>query len=124
MSTIRPAELDDRLESGSTDDLLVLDIRPRDAYRTDSIDGSRNLPVYDALRGGDEAALRDRLDEVPADREVVVVCKQGMIAKRATSLLRDEGYDAATLLGGMGGWNGYLNGSLGYKIRSLVWKLS
>ncbi|MEF8777667.1 MAG: hypothetical protein V5A36_02015 [Natronomonas sp.] len=31
------------------------------------------------------------------DRDVVVVCKMGVVAKRATSVLRGEGYDAATL---------------------------
>jgi len=64
-----------------------------------------------------------RLGEIPADREVVVVCKMGIVAKRATRLLREEGYDAATLRGGMSGWRGYQNGSLSYKIRSLLWKL-
>ena len=124
MSTIRPTELDERLDSGSTEDLLVVDIRPTSAYRTDSIDGSRNVPVYEDLRSGDDSTLRGRLDEIPADKDVVVVCKQGMVAKRATSVLREEGYDALTLLGGMGGWNGYQKGSLGYKLRSLIWKLS
>jgi rhodanese-related sulfurtransferase len=54
---------------------------------------------------------------------VVVVCKMGVVAKRATRILRDEGYDASTLLGGMSGWTGYQNGSLGYKLRSLLWNL-
>jgi rhodanese-related sulfurtransferase len=121
MSKIRPKELDDRLAAGS-DDPFVLDIRPSSAFREDAIDGSHNVPVYDDLRGGDETALRDRLDEIPADREVVVVCKMGVVAKRATSLLDDEGYDAWTLLGGMSGWTGYQNGSLSYKLRSLRWR--
>jgi hypothetical protein len=46
-----------------------------------------------------------------------------VVAKRATSVLRDEGYDAATLLGAMSGWVGYQNGSLSYTLRSLVWRL-
>lgn len=97
-------------------------IRPEPSFRADAIDGSHNVPVYNALRSGDEDALRAHLDEVPTDREVVV-CKMGMVAKRATSLLDSEGYDAATLLGGMSGWSGYQTGSLGYRLRSLVWKL-
>ncbi len=75
------------------------------------------------LESGDDAsALRNRLDEIPTDRDVIVVCKMGMVAKRATSLLRAEEYDATTLLGGMSGWNGYQSGSLGYKLRSLIWQ--
>lgn len=121
MSSIRPDELADRLDSGV--DPFVLDIRPESAFRDNAIDDSHNVPVYTALQSGDESALRAHLDEIPTDREVVVVCKMGVVAKRATSLLREEGYDAATLLGGMSGWRGYHNGSLGYKLRSVVWKL-
>lgn len=123
MSSIRPAELDDRLGSPSGDGPFVLDIRPESAFESTAIDRSHNVPVYDDLRRGDESTLRDQLGDVPADRDVVVVCKMGMVAKRATRVLRDEGYDAATLLGGMSGWNGYRSGSLSYKFRSLVWRL-
>jgi len=121
MSAIRPDELDDRLGSGS--DPFLLDIRPESNYGSGAIDGSHNIPVYDDLRGGEEATLRDRLDEIPSDRDVVVVCKMGIVTKRATRLLESEGYDAATLRGGMSGWRGYQKGSLSYKIRSLFWKL-
>lgn len=121
MTRMLPSELDERFSTG--DRPFVLDIRPASDYGDDAIGGSHNVPVYDELRGGDEAALRERLDEVPVDRDVVVVCKMGIVAKRATSVLDDEGYDAATLAGGMSGWNGYRNGTLGYKLRSLVWRL-
>jgi rhodanese-related sulfurtransferase len=122
MSRIRPTELDGRLGPGSDDQPFVLDIRPSSAFDAGAIDGSHNVPVYDALREGDEVALRDRLDEIPTDREVVVVCKMGVVAKRATALLSEEGYDARTLLGGMSGWTGYQNDSLSYKLRSLRWR--
>ncbi|MGM0605619.1 MAG: rhodanese-like domain-containing protein, partial [Halobacteriota archaeon] len=64
MSAIRPDELDARLETG--DRPFLLDIRPADDYRRDAIDHSHNLPVYDDLRSGDDDALMDRLDEIPA----------------------------------------------------------
>ncbi|WP_297886025.1 rhodanese-like domain-containing protein [uncultured Halorubrum sp.] len=121
MSRILPAELDERL--GTDDEPLLLDIRPESNYDGGAIEGSRNVPVYDDLRGGDEAALRRRLDEIPDDREVVTVCKMGIVAKRATRVLDEAGYEASTLAGGMSGWNGYERGSLGYKIRSLWWRL-
>lgn len=124
MTTIYPSELAERLDAADGDRPFLLDIRPREAYQSRAIDGTVNVPVYDDLRRGDEAALRDRLDAIPRDEEVVVVCKMGVVAKRATSLLDDEGYDAATLAGGMHGWTGYQNGSLSYKIRSLVWKVT
>ncbi len=121
MNRIRPSELDERLDGDSRP--FLLDIRPETAYRADAIDGSHNVPVYDDLGRGEESSLRRRLGEVPADREVVVVCKMGIVARRATRLLNDEGYDAVTLAGGMSGWNGYRRGSLGYKLRSLWWRV-
>jgi rhodanese-related sulfurtransferase len=122
MTRIRPAELDARLASGG-DEPFVLDIRPRESYRAGAIDNSHNVAVYTELRRGNEAALRDQLDALPQEGEIVVVCKMGIVAKRATSVLREEGYDASTLLGGMSGWRGYQNGSLGYRLRSLLWTL-
>ncbi|MFC3958355.1 rhodanese-like domain-containing protein [Halovivax cerinus] len=120
MTRIRPAELDERLDSGAPP--FVLDIRPRPDFQKTAIENSQNVPVYSDLQSGNESPLRDRLDEIPRDRDVVVVCKLGMVAKRATTVLDEEGYDAATLLGGISGWNGYQAGSLGYKLRSLRWK--
>jgi rhodanese-related sulfurtransferase len=119
MSRIRPDELAD---SGDDMQPFILDIRPSEDYRNGHIDGSHNLPVYDALRSGDEQALRDGLDEIPRDRPVVTVCKMGIVAKRATRLLEAEGYEATTFAGGMGGWRGYQNGSLSYRLRSLLWR--
>ncbi|AGB16256.1 Rhodanese-related sulfurtransferase [Halovivax ruber XH-70] len=120
MTKIRPAKLDERLDSGGPP--FVLDIRPRTDFQQTAIENSHNVPVYTDLQSGDETTLRDRLDEIPRDRDVVVVCKLGMVAKRATAVLDEEGYDAATLLGGISGWNGYQAGTLGYKLRSLRWK--
>ncbi|KAB1191106.1 MULTISPECIES: rhodanese-like domain-containing protein [Haloferax] len=121
MGKIRPDELDARLASDT--EPFVLDIRPTDHYRRNAIDGSHNVPVYDDIRSGDENSLRQHLDEIPGDKDIVVVCKMGVVAKRATSLLQSEGYDAKTLAGGMSGWTGYQKGSVGYKIRSLLWRL-
>ncbi|MCO8243297.1 MULTISPECIES: rhodanese-like domain-containing protein [unclassified Haladaptatus] len=121
MSKIRPDELDDRLDAD--DAPYVLDIRPRKAFQSDHIDGSRNIPVYDDLRGGDEDALRSRLDKIPQDSPIVTVCKMGVVAKRATGILDEEGYEVSTLAGGMSGWRGYQAGSLGYRLRSVLWRL-
>ncbi|MHC3438812.1 rhodanese-like domain-containing protein [Natrialbaceae archaeon A-gly3] len=118
MSKIRSPELEERL-SGS-DRPVVLDIRPRKDYQREHIEGSRNLAVYGDLRSGDTDALREKLDNVPSDRDVVTVCKAGVVAKKATAVLEGEGYDAQTLAGGMRGWNGYQNGTIGYRLSAAV----
>lgn len=121
MSKISPPELEEQLETGTAP--YVLDIRPREAYQRTHIDGSRNVPVYHDLRAGDESDLRAALSQIPEDRPVVTVCKAGIVARKATAVLEEAGYDAATLGGGMRGWNGYQNGSLGYRLTSTLGRL-
>jgi rhodanese-related sulfurtransferase len=121
VSRIRPAELDARL--GGDDAQFVLDVREREAFRGGHVEWSHNVPVHDALRAGDGDALRRHLDEVPRDRDVVTVCGMGVVARRATRVLESEGYDAATLAGGLSGWRGYRNDTLGHRLRSLLRRL-
>lgn len=121
MSKITPPELEKRLENGES--LYVLDIRPRTTYQRDRIEGSQNVPVYDDLRRGNEDEFRQSLSKVPDGKTIVTVCKAGVVAKKATELLEAEGYDAVTLAGGMRGWNGYQNGSIGYRVMSFVRRL-
>ncbi|APW96541.1 thiosulfate sulfurtransferase [Halobiforma lacisalsi AJ5] len=118
MSKISPPELEQLLEGD--DRIHVLDIRPRETYQQSHIDGSRNVPVYDDLRAGDDSKLRGSLSRIPDDTTVVTVCKAGIVARKATAVLEEDGYDAATLAGGMRRWRGYQNGSLGYRLRAAV----
>ncbi|OIB56323.1 rhodanese-like domain-containing protein [Natrialba sp. SSL1] len=118
MNKIGPPELDDRLSTGASP--YILDIRPRKSYQRSHIDGSQNVPVYNDLRRGDDAELRQSLSQIPADEPVVTVCKAGVVARKATTVLEEEGYEAVTLAGGMRRWSGYQNGSLGYRLASFV----
>ena len=48
--------------------------------------------------------LSERVDEVPADRDVLVVCHAGMRSMRATAALRRAGLRAVNVEGGMLAW--------------------
>ena len=48
--------------------------------------------------------LADRVDEVPDDRDVLVVCHSGMRSMRATAALRRAGLRAVNVEGGMLAW--------------------
>lgn len=102
MSTISPQEVGQRLERG--DDLFLLDIREPEEYEDWHIPGSHNIPCYDALGNGNDDALESCLNQVPKNREVVTVCIAGIVAKEATDVLEEHGYEASTLQGGMRGW--------------------
>ena len=47
------------------------------------------------------AQLRGRLDELPRDREIHVVCRSGQRAFAATRCLLQNGFDAKVLSGGL-----------------------
>ncbi|MEV0430043.1 rhodanese-like domain-containing protein [Micromonospora sp. NPDC050495] len=77
---------------------VVLDVRNAGEREQGAVDGSLHIPL---------AELSRRLDEVPADRPVVVHCAGGYRSSVAASLLRNAGRaDVSDLLGGYGAWQG------------------
>jgi phage shock protein E len=78
---------------------LVLDVRGADEYAAGHLPGARHLPA-DELEG--------RLGEVPLDRPIVTYCsmrhKGASRSERAAALLRERGYQARALDGGLPGW--------------------
>jgi len=91
------AELKSRVESGS-DELIVLDVRERDAYEAGHVPGAKPLP-----RGQLELRVNQELPD--PTRRIVCCCEFGRISTLATSTLRTMGYRRAVALdGGMQGW--------------------
>jgi rhodanese-related sulfurtransferase len=87
-------QLERRLDS---DDVLVLDVRPAEEYRASHLPGAVNVPP---------AELEDRLRELPKDREIVAYCRGPycLLAVEAVTALRDAGYRARPLAGGLPDW--------------------
>ncbi|WP_329310066.1 MBL fold metallo-hydrolase [Streptomyces sp. NBC_01262] len=85
-----------RQELNSDQPPLVLDVRGTAERQEGLIDGSLHIPL---------AELPRRLDEVPADRPLVVHCAGGHRSSIAASVLRHAGRtDVSDLLGGYGAW--------------------
>ena len=100
------AELKSRVESG-TAELIVLDVRERDAYEEAHIAGAKHLP-----RG--QLELRVNQDLPDPTRRIVACCEFGRISTLATATLREMGFRRAVALdGGMKAWR-----EAGYPIRS------
>ena len=76
----------------SLGDGFLLDVRHPEELAVEQLDGVVNIPV-DELRG--------RLDELPRDREILVVCRSGQRAYYATRILMQNGFKARTVAGGM-----------------------
>lgn len=90
-------ELKVRADAGSGE-LLVLDVRERDAYEQGHIPGARLLP-----RGQLELRVNEELPD-PTVR-IVACCELGRVSTLATATLREMGYlRAAALDGGVQAW--------------------
>jgi glyoxylase-like metal-dependent hydrolase (beta-lactamase superfamily II)/rhodanese-related sulfurtransferase len=90
-------ELKAHVESGA-DELIILDVREREAYDRGHIAGSRLLP-----RG--QLELRVNAEIADPTRRIVVYCELGQISTLATATLREMGFQRAVALdGGMLAW--------------------
>jgi NADPH-dependent 2,4-dienoyl-CoA reductase/sulfur reductase-like enzyme/peroxiredoxin family protein/rhodanese-related sulfurtransferase/TusA-related sulfurtransferase len=76
---------------------FLLDVRKPAECASGVMPGSVNIP---------QAELRDRLDEVPRDKKVVLYCRVGLIAYQAARVLAGKGFDNVyNLSGGYETWH-------------------
>lgn len=87
----------DQLISTNSDDLYILDIRNKEDFDAGHIQGANNTWWFD---------VGEKLEELPVDKRIVVVCYSGQSAGQVVGVLRVLGFDAVALTGGMNnGWN-------------------
>jgi NADPH-dependent 2,4-dienoyl-CoA reductase/sulfur reductase-like enzyme/rhodanese-related sulfurtransferase len=77
---------------------LILDVREREEYAAGHIDGAVNLPLGE---------LRQRLGELPRDREIWLNCAVGQRSYYALRLLAQNGFNVRNLAGGYLTWWGW-----------------
>jgi rhodanese-related sulfurtransferase len=77
------------------DDLVVLDVREDDEWAAGHLDPSVHIPLMQ---------IPQRLDEIPRDQPLLVVCKVGARSAQATAYLQAQGVDASNLSGGLVAW--------------------
>jgi NADPH-dependent 2,4-dienoyl-CoA reductase/sulfur reductase-like enzyme/rhodanese-related sulfurtransferase len=76
----------------SAHDRFLLDVRENVELAVEHLPEAVNIPL---------GQLRSRLDELPRDREIGVICRSGQRAYYATRILLQEGFDAQVISGGM-----------------------
>jgi rhodanese-related sulfurtransferase len=79
------------------DDLLVLDVRPAEEYAAGHVPGAVSIPVAD---------LRQRLKELPKNKEIVAYCRGTFcaFAPEAARYLAKKGYRTSVLDSGLPDW--------------------
>ena len=96
VADISPRELWQQLHNGPVTVPLVIDVREPREFKRGHIPQAQLVPLPKIL--ADKSTL-------PADREIVVVCRGGRRSTRATYMLQNEGYQNVRVLrGGMLAW--------------------
>ena len=89
--TIEVAQVPDPLPAG----VSILDVREQVEWQHGRVEGALHIPL---------TQLPDRLAELPDDQQLLVVCKVGGRSSQATAFLRQKGFEAVNLAGGMIDW--------------------
>ena len=82
-------------EAYAASDLYLLDVREPDEVAQARVEGAHHIPL---------GSLADRLDEVPRDRTVHVMCHAGGRSARAAEFLEAQGVVAVNIAGGITVW--------------------
>ena len=86
-----------RLAAGA----FLLDVRFPCEFSAGHVPGAVLIPLYE---------LERRMDELPRDREILVICRTGHRSAEAVELLRAGGFRAVNVADGMVGWRGEVRG--------------
>ena len=95
MSEISVDELKRRVDAG--EDLVLLDVREPDEIATAAIPWAMVIPMGE---------IPTRIDEIPRDKPLIVMCHHGGRSARVAQFLAANGYDnAVNLDGGIDAWS-------------------
>lgn len=85
------------MDKAKRGEVVVIDVRPAAEYAHGHLPFARSMPV---------AELRQRLNELPADREIVAYCRGPfcMMSAEAVALLQAHGYRARKIADGTPEW--------------------
>jgi hypothetical protein len=77
-------------------DVILIDVREQDEYKEGHVAKARNVPL---------SQLSHRLNDIPNDKPVFLICRSGRRSSQALKILRQEGYtNTQPIRGGMMAW--------------------
>lgn len=90
------------------EELFILDVRNTTDFADWKIEGENfvylNVPYFDLMDG-----VEGILDEIPADKDVLVVCAKGRSSIMVAEMLTEAGLSVSSLDGGMKAWSEHLS---------------
>jgi rhodanese-related sulfurtransferase len=76
--------------------VLLLDVREDDEWVAGHAPSALHIPM---------SQIAGRLDELPQDDNLFVICRSGGRSARVTAYLNSNGWDAVNVAGGMKSWH-------------------
>lgn len=83
------------LAAHRADGAPLIDVREADEYATARVPGAHHIPLGEVV---------ERIDEVPTEGTVYVICARGGRSAKAVEHFRSVGIDAVNVAGGTLGW--------------------
>jgi rhodanese-related sulfurtransferase len=73
----------------------LVDVREPDEFEQARVPGARLIPLAD---------VPERIEEIPSDTRVYVICAGGGRSAKAVEYLNNQGYDTVNVAGGTKAW--------------------
>src|SRR5699024_7893321 len=101
VKNLSPNEIEPKLKDRK---VQFIDVRTPGEYKSDHVKQFKNLPLK---------SLKNQINTVDKNKEVVVICRTGSRSMNACRLLKKEGFNHLTnVRGGMNVWRGEIRDSL------------
>jgi rhodanese-related sulfurtransferase len=75
--------------------MILVDVRGPDEFETVRVEGAQLIPLVD---------VPERIEEIPSDERVYVICATGVRSAKAVEYLNKQGYDTVNVAGGTKAW--------------------
>ena len=81
--------------AAAASDVVILDVREYEEWMSGRVPDAVHIPMSE---------LMARVDEIDRTKRVICVCRSGNRSARVTAWLRQQGFDAVNMTGGMSAW--------------------
>lgn len=94
---LEPISASELLSKMNEDDIVIIDVRPKDEFRKGHIPGAVSIPL---------AELNEKINDLPKDKEIVAYCrgKYCVLSAEASKILSSKGFTIRILQDDVNSW--------------------